>query len=113
MDICGEGVKVMTAEEREIVINNLKKMVKYHGMIRNIPCRECVQVAEMAIKALEERPTEDYESMYMTGHEDGYKAAILDMAKNMKEMKWYGGDYKKERAAGVPEHYASGAGGGT
>ena len=100
----------MSADERMIAIDNLKKLVKYRGFSKGGPCAVCVQTVEMAIKAFEE-PIEDFETAYMAGYEYGYKMAIKDMEKKIKELKSYGGDYKKERAAGVPEHHASGAGG--
>ena len=44
---------------------------------------------------------EDFETAYFAGYEDGYKQAIKDMAKHMKEMKTYGG-YKNQHAEGLP-----------
>jgi len=56
---------------------------------------------------LEDEPQEmrDYEIVYCKGFSQGYQRAIVDVIKRLKGMEWYGGDYKKECAAGVPEHH--------
>ena len=64
-----------------------------------------------AIRTLiEEKKREETAPEYQKGFEYGYKTAIKDVVNKMKEMEWHGGDHKEERAAGVPEHNASGTG---
>ncbi|MCR5566186.1 MAG: hypothetical protein K6F61_04990 [Clostridiales bacterium] len=46
---------------------------------------------------------DDWETAYNAGFEYGYQTAVKDVIKRLKEMKTYGGDNKKERAAEVPE----------
>ena len=101
----------MNGKELEILKNNWKNIIKYHSTPwLNESCKTCLQTAEMTLKALENPVADDWETAYKTGYEYGYQQAIKDMAKKLKGMKWYGGDKQKERAAGMPEHHASGTG---
>jgi transcriptional regulator with XRE-family HTH domain len=56
------------------------------------------------------KKAEEFEVAYQAGFQYGYQTAVKDMAKRMREMRWYGGDKQEKRAAGVPEHYAGRAG---
>ena len=43
-----------------------------------------------------------YEEIYQEGYEGGYKTAVMDMAKTIKELETYGGNKQEKRAAGMP-----------
>lgn len=93
----------MNARDMETVLNNLKKatriqkqmMEKTHGSM----CDACVQSMEMAIRLLEEQAAEGYEPAYKMGYKDGYIAAVKEMGKRMRGMKWYGGRDNQEKRA--------------
>ena len=53
---------------------------------------------------------DEIETAYFAGYEYGYKQAVKEVIKHLKGMKWYGGNKQDQRAEGVPEYYASGAG---
>lgn len=55
-------------------------------------------------------PEERFEKAYNIGYEDGYIAAVIEMGRRLKGMEWYGGNYKKERTAGVPADHEAGTG---
>lgn len=61
-----------------------------------------------AVSMTEEEPGtfEAYRNAYDNGFQRGYQQAVLDMGKRIKEMKTYGGGYKKIRPDGMPEHNA-------
>ena len=44
-----------------------------------------------------------YEQAYNAGFEYGYQRAVKDVIKRLREMKTYGGGYKKVRAGEMPE----------
>jgi hypothetical protein len=48
------------------------------------------------------KKTDEFEVAYQAGFQYGYQTAVKDMAKRMREMRWYGGDKQEKRAAGVP-----------
>lgn len=61
--------------------------------------------AELRRNTKDKMQADDFETAYFAGYQYGYQMALKDLAKHMKGMRTYGG-YKKERAAGVPEHHA-------
>ena len=60
------------------------------------------------LKAETKGPGTEYADAYMEGFENGYQTAIKEMIKKLGGMKWYGGDHKEKRAAGMPEHHEGG-----
>jgi len=50
------------------------------------------------LEILEEEKTPEYEK----GYEYGYKKAVMDMAKKIKELGRHGGGFKEKRADGMP-----------
>lgn len=51
-----------------------------------------------------------FEDAWASIYQYGRQMMLKDVIKMLKEMRWYGRDNKKIRAAGVPEHHAAGAG---
>lgn len=70
--------------------------------------KEEVEFLLDAATMTEEEPGtfEAYRNAYDNGFQRGYQQAVLDMGKRIKEMKTYGGGYKKIRPDGMLEHNA-------
>ena len=39
---------------------------------------------------------------YAAGYQYGYKSALLDAVRKLREMEWHGGNKQEKRAAGMP-----------
>jgi hypothetical protein len=116
---------IIAESARETLMNALSRMEKggkygpYHTMMVSMSDDEVRYLLDLAVKKrikllLDENghitplaeEQDDFETGFMAGFEHGRQMTLKDIIKMLGRMKWHGGGYKEERAAGVPEHHA-------
>ena len=98
-----------TDSRLDSLLVKMKKALYENGTTVSFMALDYMEIRALKV-LIEEKKREEAAPEYQKGFEHGYKTAVKDVVKKMKEMESYGGDYKKIGAAGVPEHHAAGAG---